>query len=40
MSERIDPPLLPPPLFVANPVEGPVMGGAEGHHPLVADLVT
>ncbi len=38
MSDRIDPPLLPPLLFVTNPMERPVMGGAEGDDPLVTDL--
>ncbi len=38
MSDRIDAPILPPSLFVADPVECAVMGGAEGHHPLVAHL--
>ncbi len=38
MSDRIDAPILPPSLFVADPVECPVVRGAEGHHPLVAHL--
>ncbi len=38
MSDRIDAPLLPPPLFVADPVECAVMRGAEGNDPLVAHL--
>ncbi len=38
MTDRIDAPLLPPFLLVANPVECAVMCGAEGYHPFIAHL--
>ncbi len=38
MSDRIDSPRLPPPLFVADTVKFTMMCGAEGHNPLVTDL--
>ncbi len=38
MSDRIDAPILPPPLFVTDPVECAVMRGAEGHHPFITHL--
>ncbi len=34
----VNAPILPPLFLVANTVQRPMMGGAERHHPLVADL--
>ena len=40
MSDRIDTLILPPPLFVTNPVECAMMCGAERYHPFIAHLAS
>ena len=38
MPDRLNSHFLPPPFFITNAMECPVMCGAQGHHPFVTDL--